>query len=157
MVTTTITTPTLNPVQSRPLFLGNLHPPYHVLPPPRPWRRTQHRAPARFIDAQGAGCLATHSGHRRVQATAARIVSIQLAEIHATSAAATSHRNEVCRRSLGARFFVNPSVAPLPANRSIGHAPNAPAAVDVYGADAVAVRLSGNCSSRGPLPSSKFG
>lgn len=68
------------------------------LPRPSPSQvlgaRTQHGAPARFIDTQGAGLLAAHRRHRGAQATAACIVPLQLAEVHAASAAATSCKNE---------------------------------------------------------------
>lgn len=86
-------------------FPCNLHPPYHTPSKPRPWGRTQHRAPACFIDAQDARLLAAHGGYRRVQATAARIVSLQLAEIHAAFTATTGHRNEVCRPRTRRAFF----------------------------------------------------
>lgn len=65
----------------------------HPAPGPGPL----HRRPGRR-----APC-GTQKVYRRVQATAARIVSLQLAEIHAAAAAATSGRNKVCKeRSLRA-------------------------------------------------------
>lgn len=105
--------PSPGPVQSRLRFEGNLHPPEPAPPPRRPRGRTQHRAPARLIDTQGAGLFAAHRGHRRVQAAAARIVPLQLAEIHVASAAETRSAGA----GLGARFPRAPQRRSLPTNR----------------------------------------
>lgn len=152
-----LTPHTTKPVQSRLPFQCNLHPPYHVPPPPQPWGHTQHRAPACFIDAQDARLLAAHCGHRRVQAAAARIVSLQLSEIHAASAATTRRGNRVCRRWSRRAFSAGSSVVgPDQSARRTRPQPSRRRDVCAADADAAAVGRAGNCSSQGPPPRSEF-